>query len=168
MVQFYVPWTERHPLVTAGAPPGTIWIDLHGEEDYWSALCRIWAKGESFAIIEHDVICRPDVVEQFASCPEPWCAFWYDNICHFDCREAWANQLGCTRFRSDVMAKCPDALTSIPPDQRGWHNLCDHIAGDKLHGTAVFPWRSHSIRAAGFSHHWHSPPVEHHPWFESR
>lgn len=169
MTQFYVPWAEWNQPTADAAPPGTIWVDVSGGPDaYWAALCDIWAKGEDFAIIEHDVICRPDVVEQFDACPEPWCTFGYSSMCHPACREAWANQLGLTRFRAEVMAKCPDALTSIPEDQRNWHNLCDHIAGNKVHGVDQPTLRPGSLRAAGFGHHWHEPYVEHHPWFECR
>lgn len=169
MTQFFVPATVRYEQVEAAVPPGTIWLDVsEDDEAYWRALCAIWAIGEDFAIVEHDVICHPDVVEQFDTCPEPWCTFGYANICHPACQEAWANQLGCTRFRAEAMAKCPDALTSIPEGQRNWHNLCDHIAGNKVHGVDQPTLREHSIRAAGFSHHWHYPPVGHHPWMDAK
>ena len=169
MTQFYVPWAERNQEVIDSVPPWTIWVDVRGGPDaYWEAFCDIWAEGTDFAIIEHDVVIHADVVRQFAECPEPWCTFGYDNICHPQCQEAWANQLGCTRFRAEVMAKCPDALTSIPPVQRSWHNLCDHIAGNKIHGVDRAELRPGSLRAAGFTHHWHSPPVAHHPWFVCR
>jgi hypothetical protein len=88
-------------------------------------------------------------------------------MCHPECQEAWANMLGCTRFRAEVMEACPDALTSIPRELRDWHNLCDHLAGDKTNG-APSPLRPKSIRAAGFTHHWHRPEVGHHPWFTCR
>ena len=166
MIRYYVPWTTRHQQVVDAVPSGTIWLDVRGDDDaYWRALCDIWAKGEDFAIIEHDVI--PRGFEQFDQCPEPWCTFGYANICHPECQEAWANQLGFTRFRAEVMAKCPDALTSIPKGERNWHNLCDSIAGNKTHGVDRTDLRPHSLRAAGLTHHWHFPPVEHHPWMET-
>lgn len=168
MPQFYVPFAEDNWQTRQAAPPGTIFVDVSGGDTaYWEALRDIWAVGEDFAIIEHDVICRPDTGPEFDHCPELWCSFQYDPICHPECREAWANQLGCTRFRAEIMAKCPDALTSIPKDRRDWHNLCDEIAGDKIAGVPS-SLRTGSIRAAGFTHHWHEPGVKHHPWFVSR
>ena len=167
-MQFYVPWAERNQLVVESVPPGTTWVDVRGGlNTYHAALAEMWAKGEDFAVIEHDVVIHDTVVEQFENCPEPWCVFGYDNMCHEACREAWANMLGCTRFRAELIAACPDALTSIPEDRRGWHNVCDELAGDKIAGTPA-PLRPGSLRAAGFTHHWHTPPVSHHPWFECR
>lgn len=62
--------------------------------------------------------------------------------------EAWRNELGCTRFRAELIAAVPDAVSSIPTDGWDWHNLCDGLGGN--------------LRRAGFSHHWHFPPVRHH------
>lgn len=154
-----------HEEVAAAVPPGTIFVDVTLDESkgdrpnhdhaYWRMLAEIWAKGEDFAIIEHDVICRPDVAEQFDACPEPWCVFSYANMCHDACREAWANMLGATRFRAELIAAVPDALTSITkPEHLDWHNVCDGLGLN--------------LRAAGYKHHWHTPHVAHHPWFASR
>ena len=148
----------------AGAPPAAEWHDVSADGDaYWRLLCDVWSDGESFLIVEHDVVCRPDVLEQVEACPEPWCTFGYEPICHPECLEAWANMLGCTRFSADLIAAAPDAVSSIPPELRDWHNLCDHLAGDKVNGTPA-PLRPGSLRAAGFTHHWHTPPVTHHSW----
>lgn len=158
-----VPFTERHPQTEAGAPSSAEWVDVSADDDaYWRVLCEWWARGETFMVVEHDVICRPDVIDQFLDCDEPWCAFPYDDMCHWGCMEAWANTLGCTRFRSELIAAAPDALSSIPLEQRDWHNLCDSIAGNKIGGVDTLPLRPHSVRAAGFSHHWHFPAIYHH------
>src|ERR1035438_8742777 len=115
MTQPYVAWCELNPQTIDAAPPDAIWkyVGYH-KDHYWEVLRDIWAKGEDFVVIEHDVVCHPDVLAQFDACPEPWCAFGYSNMCHEECREAWRNQLGATRFRAEGMAKCPAALTSIP------------------------------------------------------
>lgn len=167
--RFYVPFTEINQQVVDSAPADAIWVDVSAHKDaYWEALRDIWDRGETFAIIEHDVLFRPDVAEQFEACPEPWCSFGYDNICHIECQEAWANQLGLTRFRAELIAACPDALSSIPEDRRNWQNVCDEIAGNKIGGVDQPTLRPKSVRAANFSHHWHYPAVGHHPWFVSR
>ena len=89
-------------------------------------------------------------------------------MCHEACREAWANALGLTRFRKEVIEACPDALTSIPEGRRSWHNVCDEIAGNKIAGVDQPTLRPGSLREAGFTHHWHGPAVGHHPWFVNR
>lgn len=150
-VQWYVPYTVVHSQVVEAAPANTIWVDVSADPDaYWAALAAMWERGESFAVLEHDVICRPDVEGQFEVCPDPWCIFGYSNICHPECMEGWRNALGCTRFTAEIIHAAPDAVSAIPPERRDWHNVCDGL-GDNL-------------RAAGFSHHWHFPWVDHHPW----
>ena len=148
-VQWYVPYTAVHPLTVDGAPKDAIWINVSSSPNaYYAALFDIWDRGESFAVLEHDVVCRPDVIESFENCPEPWCAYGYGDICHWSCMEAWANALGCTRFRQEALEAVPDALSSVPSHLWDWHQVCDRL-GERL-------------RAAGFRHHWHWPPVVHH------
>lgn len=151
-VQFYVHYTGVVPEVVEAVPPGTIWVDVSSSDTaYHESLTAIWGQRENFATLEHDVLCRPDIVEAFEECPEPWCVFGYSEMCHPECMEAWANELGCTRFRAELMEKVPDALTSIPPGPlTDWHNVCDGLGNN--------------LRAAGFTHHWHFPVAQHNHW----
>lgn len=151
-VQFYVPYTGIRPEVVAAAPSGTVWVDVSsGDTAYFEALGHIWERGESFATLEHDILCRPDIVEAFETCPEPWCVFGYSDICHPQCMEAWANELGCTRFRAELMVAVPEAISSIEPGPlQDWHNVCDGLGNN--------------LRAAGFTHHWHYPVAQHDHW----
>lgn len=159
-----VPFTVRHPRVEAAVPVGAEWRDVSGDSHaYWRLMCELWADQETFAVVEHDVLWRSDVTDQFASCLEPWCVFRYRNICHAACMDAWANMLGCTRFRAELIRARPHAVISIPENQRDWHNLCDSIAGDKVGGMPA-PLRPGSLRAGGFKHHWHHPGVRHISW----
>jgi hypothetical protein len=147
--RWYVPYTAVHPRTVESAPRDAVWVDVSNSPNaYYAMLLDVWARGESFALLEHDVECRPDVIEAFETCPEPWCLYAYADICHRECREGWRNQLGCTRFRAEAMQLMPDALSSIPREGWDWHNLCDRI-GERL-------------RAAGLQHHWHEPAVGHH------
>lgn len=145
-----IPFTRRHPKTQAGAPCDATWVDVSGDRfAYWRTLCEWWERGETFTIIEHDVVCRPDIIDGFITCDEPWCLHPYDDICHQACMEAWANMLGCTRFDAGLIAAVPDACTSSSDlSLRDWHNVCDGIGNN--------------LRAAGFTHHWHEPPVWHH------
>ena len=148
-VAWYLPYTAVDERTVAHAPPDAVWIDVSCSAlAYHHALSEIWAAGETFAVLEHDVLCRPDVIEVFEQCPEPWCAFGYADICHRECMEAWRNTLGCTRFRAECMEAVPDALEGLMGEHQDWHNVCDGLG-----------W---SLRAAGYTHHWHFPWVEHH------
>lgn len=156
--QFYVHYTGVRPDVAEAAPPGTIWVDVaSGDLAYFESLGDIWSRGEQFATVEHDILIRPDIVAAFEECPEPWCVFGYTEFCCADehgnspCMEAWRNELGCTRFRAEVMEAVPDAVSSIPQGAlQDWHNLCDGLGNN--------------LRAAGFTHHWHTPHARHDHW----
>jgi hypothetical protein len=146
---WYVPYTAVHPWTVAGAPRDAVWVDVSSSPiAYYGALLEIWERGETFAVLEHDVVCRPDVVEAFEECPEPWCSYGYSDICHKECMEAWANALGCTRFRREVLEAVPDAMSSVPVEGWDWHGVCDGLG--------------RNLRAAGYTHHWHFPSAEHH------
>lgn len=150
-VAWYVPYTFLHPLAVESAPRDAIWVGVNSSVDaYYGAMLDLWDRGETFAVMEHDIICRPDVVKAFEECPEPWCVFGYSNICHVECMEAWRNALGCTRFRKEIIEAVPDAMRSIPRDSWHWTYMCDGLGNN--------------LRAAGFKHHWHYPWVDHHPW----
>jgi hypothetical protein len=147
-VQWYVPYTNVHPATVEAAPADAVWVDVSTSTDaYFAALYDIWAAGDTFALLEHDVVCRPDVIRELEECPEPWCLYGYADICHRECMDAWRNALGCTRFRAELIQAVPDAVASIPAGWREWTNLCDRL-GERL-------------RAAGFTHHFHEPWVGH-------
>lgn len=155
------PHTKRMPEVEAAAPGHAEWFDVSADADaYWRLMCELWADGESVIVVEHDVVMSEAILRALTECPEPWCVHPYDSMCHKQCQEVWANMLGCTRFRAELMAELPQALSSIPPEQRDWHYLCDAIAGDKVGGNPA-PLREGSLRSAGHTHHWHEPPVRH-------
>ncbi len=145
----YIPHTVRHPQTALGAPENATWVDVSQSPNaYYAALAHWWERGETFMVLEHDVICRPDVIEEFDACPEPWCLYGYTEICHRECMEAWRNALGCTRFRKELIDAVPDALASVPRENWDWHNVCDGLGNN--------------LRAAGFTHHFHEPWVSHH------
>lgn len=145
----HIPFTRIDARTASAAPSWAQWTNVSGSPiAYYAALTDWWATGETFAVLEHDVQCRPDVITAFDECPEPWCVFGYADMCHPECMEAWRNLLGCTRFRAELIAAVPDALSSIPADNWDWHNVCDGLGAN--------------LRAAGYTHHWHAPSVEHH------
>jgi hypothetical protein len=165
-VQFYCAYTFIDPRTLAGAPPGTIWANVSQSNlAYWGALRAWWTKAfktkTAVATFEHDVVLRPDVVEAFEDCPEPWCVFPYDDVCQNGTSwaprmEDWRNQLGCTRFRAELVAAVPDALDGVPIANSGvpiaigwdWHSASDGLGN--------------ALRAKKYTHHWHYPAVEHH------
>jgi hypothetical protein len=141
-----VPYTRIKDSVNAALPDAE-WVDVSGSDhDYWRVLCDYWEPSFDLSICEHDVVWRHDVTEAFDSCPEPWCVFPYDDHTPQDA-EAWANMLGCTRYRKELIATLPNAVADVEERFRDWHYCCDGLG--------------RNLRAAGYTHHWHSPPVVH-------
>jgi len=130
--------------------------ELHDVTDdpdaYWRALARVWADGEAFIAVEHDVELTPEVLPQFAACPEPWCSFGYGDIPTGAL--VIGQQIGAVRFRAELVQAHPDVFESIEPRDRGWTGL-----DMPLHREL---WRR------GLVAHFHLPPVAHHRRDEKR
>jgi hypothetical protein len=147
----FVPYTVRRQATVDGAPLNATWVDVSvSPVAYYAALLDWWSRGETFMVVEHDVVCSEAIVREMDECPEPWCLFSYSDLCHPECREAWHNHLGCTRFRSELVEAVPDAVRGAPREDWDWHTACNGLG--------------ENLRRAGFSHHWHgSVPHCHEP-----
>lgn len=87
------------------APDAVRIIDVgHDDYAYGRLLRETWATGLDFAIVEHDIVIREDVVAAFHDCESGYCCFPY----------AWTTcvgpALGCTRFRGEFTARYPGAI----------------------------------------------------------
>lgn len=147
----YVPYTKVLPQVVKGAPPFAVWVDVSSDpEAYWGLLLDLWDRQEDFVILEHDVVFQRGILGKFSVCPDPWCLHPYSPACPCGnprCRETEQNNLGCTRFRAELMVAVPDAVNSIPIELRHFSRLCDGLAAN--------------LREAEFDHHFHEPGVSH-------
>lgn len=110
---------------------------------YGQIIAELWAAGESFAVVEPDVLVRDDVIDGFLNCPEPYCAWPY----------AWLTDvgpaLGCTRFRAEFLARYPDAMKEVLSTNVSWRQL------------DVVLMRHVLVREYGEQPHVHLPPVVH-------
>ena len=155
----YLHLTKVLPEVLEAAPVDVELVDVSSSPlAYFASLERIWGLGEGFATIEHDVVWRPDIEHAFEACEHPWCTFVYSDICHPEpyedrlgwhpsCREAYRDQLGCTRFRRELVRAVPDAVSAIAEPLRHWARVNEGLGAN--------------LRAAGYGHHWHEPVVKH-------
>jgi hypothetical protein len=73
---------------------------------YADLIDRLWADGEAFLLIEHDMLPTLEAVERMISCPRRWCACPYpvnhqpgESIVGF----------GFTRFAAELLTAEPDA-----------------------------------------------------------
>ena len=85
------------------------------EEAYYNLLAALWKLGESFLIVEHDIVVWPGAVAELENCPEPWCTLPYY------CSVGWITDgLGCTKFGAHFLREHPDFLLEPFP------SCCQH------------------------------------------
>lgn len=86
--------------------PNVDFVDVGDSDTAYSELVGdLWADGRSFAIIEHDIVVRDDVLAAFTDDPAPFIAYpyaWTTNV---------GSALGCNRWTADFLAAYPDAAT---------------------------------------------------------
>lgn len=118
------------------------------DDSYWSLLAGLWAGGETFVIVEHDVIVRPDTMAELAACGSVWCGHKTPYI-HGD----YAG-MGCSKFGADMLRAVPDALDQVA--------VMTDSAHAAKHWCRVDAWlQSHVLPRAGFSQHLHEPSLGH-------
>lgn len=104
---------------------------------YGRLLDRLWADGETFVLLEHDVVPWPGAVDALLACDEPWCVHEYPFAAN---AVRWA--LGCV--------KVAERLLRGDPVFRGvmWNQLDAAVVRELLLACPEGP-------------HVHSPPFAH-------
>lgn len=115
---------------------------------YGRILADLWDVAEGLAVVEQDIVIRPDVVDAFLNCPEPWCCYPYE------CRSSVIPMLGCTRFDSKFLCSYPDAMEEALTLPGGY--------GPGHYRSVDYSlFRDVLALKHGLQPHCHLPPVEH-------
>lgn len=131
-----VPFTALNPA-TKAAVPDALFVEMDAEDSYRLLMKDLWARGEAFTLVEHDVVPTAEQVAELEACPYPWCHFGY-------CPGDWVPTFGCARFSRNLIAGTQGVW-----DDESW------------------PWSQLDAkfavyaRALGWEHHWHYPHVLH-------
>ncbi|MHB8490616.1 MAG: hypothetical protein ACYDA6_00155 [Solirubrobacteraceae bacterium] len=151
-------YTAVHPLTQASleryAPGHEAFYVGHNAKAYCALLCDLWAAGDGFLLVEHDIELHDRVLPELQACPEPWCTFPYPGA-------GWAqtgdpllyDSLGCTRFSSALLAAEPDVMAEAARASGGLE------PGDWRHMDVSLNPR---LRWRGYEPHVHWPAVAHH------
>jgi len=126
-MRIVVPFTKlhvetMHALESAGADYE---LALVGEDDsYWRLLYDLWRTGEDFVVVEHDIVVRPSVFDEFEECENEWCVAPYPFVYRL------CAGLGCTRFRASLLQRFPEIMDEVDrmehpefPGRRNWRTL---------------------------------------------
>lgn len=119
-----VPYTKLIGRVTnALDASGYEWEAVNVSESYqryWYLVRELWAAGEDFTLIEHDVVVDPEVTLQgFESCPMDWCSCPYP---YQMMPSGYYFGMGCTRYRAALLKRQPCPLV-YDPEWKGWDKL---------------------------------------------
>jgi hypothetical protein len=91
------------------------YVHMTKDDSYYNLLVDCWRAGETFAIVEHDIVVWPGGIQELENCPEQWCTIPYY------CSVGWIlDGLGCTKFGADLIRKYPAFLDEPFP------SCCSH------------------------------------------
>lgn len=92
-------------------------VDVSSDEHaYYRLWRRLWDKGDTFCVVEHDIVVRADTFQKFDECANRWCCAPYPYL-----RGDAYPGLGCVRVRADLMRAFPDLI-----DDAGKHAFGSH------------------------------------------
>jgi len=98
---------------------------LYGYQEFFRGR---WAAGESFIVVEHDVVPWPGSLEGLRDCPEPWCAHNFHLHLHrrYKLTDPGATPpLGCAK----ITAAFIEATPGLFDEPCGWE-YCDQRVRD--------------------------------------
>ncbi len=123
---------------------------------YTQLLQKLWREGETFALVEHDIVPWRGALKQLDACDHPWCGFPYPLVLPHVPAGVLHAGLGCVRFRAELLRRYPSAVddtlaehTEVHPSGF-WCNLDDRL--------------TRALTRCGAVRHEHTPAVGHlHP-----
>lgn len=107
--------------------------ELHkvGDGDsYWKLLKDVWAEGEEFILVEHDVLVWMGGIENLRRCEKDWCTL--PTMCH---GLMFSTALGCVKFGKQLIERYPGFWDDIPTT---WFTL-DASFADKMGWPYIRP-----------------------------
>lgn len=149
------PFTRRHiRAVTALGATGRSWQSawVGGSDiDYYALLASVWAAGESFCLVEHDVVVTPTALSELEACESDWCAFQTPYRAGAGGVHAG---LGCVKFSAALLARVPDAMRDVARMSDPVHPPMHWCRLDHWLQTVALPGARERMCV-------HGPPLEH-------
>lgn len=137
-MRILVPFTELNPATKQVLSPlGAYFVHMADEYHYNSLLKAQWEQGETFFIVEHDIVPWPGALDELNACPCEWGTYSYQPSLGV------SHMLGCCKLTDRLIAKLP-GLWDTP---RHWAELDQHLF--------------FAAREKGIEPHLHRPPVTH-------
>jgi hypothetical protein len=84
---------------------------------YARVLANHWQTGETFMVVEPDIVVRHDVIEAFRTCGCPYGCYPYPWLTDV------GPALGCTWFKAEFLAKYPAAMKGVQDSNVSWNQV---------------------------------------------
>lgn len=146
----YAPTLDHHVVIAvngAGRVPEPVNVS-DSDEAYWELFNDLWAKGETFCVVEHDIVVRHDTLREIEECPSDWCSFLVPYV-----GLEYAG-LACAKFSADLIARVPDAIAQVAETPGDEHH-------PPKHWCRLDAWLQGVLEVAGETKCVHGPPLEH-------
>jgi hypothetical protein len=72
---------------------------MRDDWDYARLFTRLWRRGQTFVLVEHDILPPAGFPESLLDCPEPYCGHYYR------LGRRLGGTLGCVKFAADLIAE---------------------------------------------------------------
>jgi hypothetical protein len=107
-VKVVVPYTNlRAPTAAIASAVAATFVETATDDAYWKLLRDLWAKRQTFIILEHDIVPPEGALEAIWACPRDWCGVPYP------VGRIWGVWHGCTKFGRDLIRRYPEAVRSM-------------------------------------------------------
>lgn len=111
------------------------------DTDYGDMYADLWKAGETFCVVEHDIVPWPGAMRKLEECRQAWCIHQYP----LGTRGYLGGSIGCVKFRGTLLVATRDFARRLVG--QSWIGLDGVIEGYLQH--------------LGFTAHIHEPPVAH-------
>lgn len=150
-MRLVVPYTSLRPetaeaLDASGLPREEIQVD--DGDGYCRLLSDLWEAGETFAVVEQDIVVSPETLPALAGCTGDWCGFPFPYLAS----DAYYG-LGCVKFSAALLARIPDAMGRVA--------LMHDETHPPRHWCRLDGWLQQVLRESGEKRCEHMPPVGH-------
>lgn len=129
-------------------------VKLERDFSYDQLFRELWATGQPFILVEHDIVPWPGAVQQLWTCPEPWCGFPYYVFGEL------RSYLGCTKFDPTRLGACP-----LPEDLTAWQLMDKAIERALVARTFTGHLHQPAVSHLNFAHVRQTEPTLEHPQF---
>lgn len=133
-------------MLRAEHPDDVVWADCRGNDNaYFQAVREMWNSGETFVIVEQDILPWPGAVKKIYECPHKFCINWTPHWQSLSDRdsEPWTYAHGLVKYGQDLIHEIPNWFNDYQESQH-W---------------SQFDWNL--VKTYQNQIHYHMPPVIH-------